>query len=291
MEQVKPGVWLVTADNKGRFPFAHSVYLEGESNLLIDTGAGSSLERLVGRVDRVLLSHYHRDHVMRNDLFSEADFWIHPLDAPGVVSAQGFFELSGLDRTPEEDYWNMVRQSGFRPTEVSGLIEEGRRIDLGSLTVQVLHTPGHTPGHCAFLIEEYEMIFAADIDLTSFGPWYGNPSSDPAQFQCSIQRIRDLKPSLLLTSHSEPVTTGIARRLSEYADVIDRREEKLYQALQDGPLTLEQLIDRKIIFGRHPDPEQMYRFFEGNMVLKHLQAMMQKGLIRLQDKKELYEAL
>jgi len=61
--------------------------------------------------------------------------------------------------------------------------------------------------------------------------------------------------------------------------------------LQGFPRTLEQLIDLKIIFGRHPEPEQMYRFFEGNMVLKHLQAMEQKGLIRLQDKGKLYEAL
>lgn len=291
MEQIKPGVWLVAADNKGRYPFAHSLYIEGDPGLLIDTGAGYNLAQLANRVDWVILSHYHRDHVTDNALFSEASFWIHSLDAPGVESEQGFFELSGLDRALGGDYWKMVRRSGFTVTEVTGFIEEGQRFDLGTMTVQVLHTPGHTPGHCAFLIEEFDTVFAADIDLTSFGPWYGNPTSDLAQFQRSVQRIRDLKPSLLLTSHSEPVSSGIDRRLSEYAAVIDQREEKLFQALQSAPHTLEQLIDLNIIFGRYPNLKQMYRFFEGNMVLKHLQAMEQKGLIRLRDNGELYEAL
>jgi glyoxylase-like metal-dependent hydrolase (beta-lactamase superfamily II) len=291
MEQVRPGVWLVRANNDGRYPFAHSLFLEGEPGLLIDTGAGQNLAQLANRVDRVIISHYHRDHVTDNALFSDASFWIHSLDAPGVTSEQGFFKLSGLGRISGESYWAMVGQSGFTATEVDGCIEEGLRIDLGTMTVRVLHTPGHTPGHCAFLIEEYETIFAVDIDLTSFGPWYGNPTSDPAQFQHSIRRVRDLKPSLLLTSHCEPVRSGITRRLSEYAAVIDYREETIYQALKGGPLTLDQLIDQKILYGRHPYPEPVYRFFEGNMVLKHLQSMIQKGLIQLQDQGELYEAL
>ena len=180
MEQILPGVWLVRAENKGRFPFAHSLFLEGAPSLLIDTGAGSGLEPLAGRVDQVLLSHYHRDHVMGNHLFAGAAFKIHRLDAPGVQSLEGFYELSGLGRFPGADYWRLVRQSGFTATSLAGSIEDGMRLDLGAMTVQVLHTPGHTPGHCAFLIEEFEAVFAADIDLTSFGPWYGTHLDRPA---------------------------------------------------------------------------------------------------------------
>ncbi|HOL17254.1 MAG TPA: MBL fold metallo-hydrolase, partial [Bacillota bacterium] len=279
MEQILPGVWLVKAENKGRFPFAHSLFLEGDPNLLIDTGAGSGLAPLSGRVELVLLSHYHRDHVMGNHLFADAAFKIHPLDAPGVQSLEGFLELSGLGRFCGADYWKLVRQSGFTATSLAGSIEDGMRFDLGTMTVQVLHTPGHTPGHCAFLIEEYETVFAADIDLTSFGPWYGNPTSDPASFLKSIQRLRSLKPALLLSSHSSPVRDGLDRCLAGYAAVIQQREEKLYQALTGGPKTLEQLIDLKLIYGRHPYPEHLFRFFEGNMIEKHLQLMLQKARI------------
>jgi glyoxylase-like metal-dependent hydrolase (beta-lactamase superfamily II) len=291
MEQVNPGIWLIRAENKARFPFAHSLYLKGNCSLLIDTGAGSILKRLVGHVDQVLLSHYHRDHVMSNALFSKAAFRIHSLDAPGVKSAQGFFELSGLDRVPEEGNWRIIKQNGFTPTDLTGFIEDGQRIDLGKFTIRIVHTPGHTPGHCAFLIEEYDTVFTADIDLTSFGPWYGNPSSDLTQLQSSISRLRSLKPNLLLTSHSEPVSEDIDRRLARFAAIIDSREEALYQELLNRPKTLDQLIDLKIIFGHHPQPQQLYRFFERNMIMKHLEVMQKKGLICIRESGKHYEVL
>lgn len=285
MEQVRPGVWLVKGENGGRFPYAHSLFLAGESKLLIDTGAGRGLERLAGKADLVILSHYHRDHVSGNDRFAQASFRIHPLDAPGVESAAGFLRLSGMDRLSGEACRELVGQVNFKPTVLDGRITDGERIDLGGLTVRILHTPGHTPGHCAFLVEEYDLVFAADIDLTSFGPWYGNPTSDLEQFRQSIRRLRDLQSALLLTSHSAPVTgtEKVNAGLEAYGAVFDRRESALHALLRRQPLTLEQLIDRKLIFKRHPHPEILYRLFERSMVSKHLESLERRGLIERSD--------
>ena len=94
-----------------------------------------------------------------------------------------------------------------------------------------------------------------------------------------------------MTSHSGPVRDGLDRRLAGYAAVILQREEMLYQALVDGPKTLEQLIDLKLIYGRHPQPVQLFRFFEGIMIEKHLQIMLEKERVCVRDSGGLYEAL
>ncbi|MEW5783740.1 MAG: MBL fold metallo-hydrolase [Bacillota bacterium] len=291
MEEIKPGVWFVAAGNGGRYPFAHSLYLAGRNRTLIDTGAGPVLEQLVGRVDQVLLSHYHRDHLTGNVLFREAPFLIHPLDAPAVQTEQGFFQLSGVDRIAGGAFWEIVRQSGFKATAIAGLFKDGDCLESGSLTVRVLHAPGHTPGHCAFLIEEYELIFAADIDLTPFGPWYGNVSSDLEQFKRSIRRIRDLKPRLLLSAHCMPVTSGITARLDRFAAVIEQRDEALFEQLRRKPQTLTQLVDQKMIYGRHPQPASLYRFFEETMLRKHLDGLIEKGLVNKLNEQGCYEVL
>jgi len=98
VREIRPGIWFIEGENRGRYPFAHSLYVDGEEKILIDTGAGEMLEELSGITGQVVLSHYHRDHVTRNYLFNNAKFFIHRDDAPGVESAEGFYRLSGLNQ-------------------------------------------------------------------------------------------------------------------------------------------------------------------------------------------------
>ncbi len=289
MEEIRPGVWIVYGENRGRFPYAHSLYLVGERRLLIDTGAGSGLLQLAGQVDHVYLSHCHRDHIGANNLFDGASFSIHPLDAPGVASAEGFYRLSGLEWIGES-YWKIFNQERFTAAPITGEHNEGDRMDLGGLTLRVVHTPGHTPGHCAFLVEEYGLLFSADLDLSTFGPWYGNSASNLEQFQQSVQKVRSLAPSLLVTSHSSPVGTDIDKKLKNYGAVIEKRHELICRLLRRKAMTLEQLIDLKPIYGRHPEPEALYRFFEGRMLLQHLEVLRGRKLVDYAEEEALYRA-
>lgn len=290
MEEIRPGVWIIYAENNGRFPFAHSLYLAGERPVLIDTGAGRGLLQLAGKVDHVYLSHYHRDHVRANDLFVGASFSIHPQDAPGVASAEGFHRLTGLDGSGGS-YWETFNQKGFTAVPLTGEHDEGDRADLGGgLTLRVVHTPGHTPGHCAFLVEEYGLIFTADIDLSAFGPWYGNSASNLEHFQESVQKLRSLNPSLLVTSHSPPVREDIDGKLEKYGAVIEERHELVYSLLRREAMKLEQLIDLKPIYGRHREPAAVYRYFEGRMLLQHLEVLRGRRLVDYAEEEALYRA-
>jgi glyoxylase-like metal-dependent hydrolase (beta-lactamase superfamily II) len=290
VHEVRPGIWFVEGENRGRYPYAHSLYLDGGAgNLLVDTGAGQALENLTGRVDEVVLTHYHRDHVKANHLFKGASFSVHTADAPGVESREGFYRLSGLDQIDLEAYWKMVGQIDFTAVEVDRYLGDGDSFDLGKVRLKVLHLPGHTPGHSGFLIEQYGLIYSSDIDLTSFGPWYGNPSSDLDAFRQSIKRVRDLEPELLITSHSSPVTEQINEKLTAYGAVLDQRDEAILGFLKQQPAGIEEIVSQQIIYRNHNGQEAL-RYFEKSMIMKHLESLQKRALLT-ETAEGLFEAL
>ena len=73
---------------------------------------------------------------------------------------------------------------------------DGERFDLGGgLRVEVVHLPGHTRGHCGFLVEPDGVFFVADVDLSSFGPYYGDHWSDLEDFEAGAGPLpRDRRP-------------------------------------------------------------------------------------------------
>ena len=73
-----------------------------------------------------------------------------------------------------------------------GTVDDGAVLDLGRRSVTVVHLPGHTAGHCGLLVEPDGFLFLGDIDLTSFGPYYGDLSSSLDDFVSSIARLRDM---------------------------------------------------------------------------------------------------
>lgn len=278
MREIRPGIWFIEGENRGRYPFAHSLYVDGEEKILIDTGAGEMLEELSVITGQVVLSHYHRDHVTRNYLFNNAKFFIHRDDAPGVESAEGFYRLSGLNQVDIEAYWKMVNQVNFEPTRISAYLEDGDLLGSGKTSFKVLHLPGHTPGHCGYLFEEYGFVFAVDIDLTAFGPWYGNPSSDLEQFRASIKRLRSLRPELIATGHSMPTSKDIDLKLAAYEAVLNKRDQKIMKALKERPHTLAELTGKKYVYRKH-NGQEILRYFEEQMIVKHLESLIKREMV------------
>lgn len=278
MREIRPGIWFVEGENRGRYPFGHSLYIEGEVNTLIDTGAGSSLEKLAGKTKQVFLSHYHRDHVSCNHFFGGVDFYIHAEDAPGVESLEGYIGLSGLGREEIMAYWKSVRKSGFIETNISSYISDGDLVNAGSSFMKVIHMPGHTPGHCGFWFEDVGLMFSADIDMTDFGPWYGNQTSNLDQFRDSIRRLRSMDPEIVITGHCQPLTGNIRQRIDAYEAVLDRRDELILSELRKGPARSRLLAEKNIIYRQHHNHFTLF-YFEEAMIIKHLNSLAGKALV------------
>lgn len=148
----------------------------------------------------VLLTHGHFDHITACDALRDetgAYAAIHRLDAPLLGDAR-LNVSSRLQRAP-------VIQ---RPAE--RLLEDGERLAVGSLTIEVIHTPGHTPGSCCFLVGN-DLLAGDTLFLGSYGRT-DFPGGDLAALRASIGRLFKLGDNVAVwPGHGGPTTIGRER--------------------------------------------------------------------------------
>lgn len=275
-----PSLFFVSGEQRGRFPYSNGLMIDSGLKVLVDTGFGLSRREAIleaGEVDVIINTHFHLDHAYGNKFFPKAQIWAHTLDAPAMRSPEQFMAYTGFREI--SDFPDPLHfPGGPSGREVDRELVDGEVLDFGDAVLQVIHTPGHTPGHIALFEPQASLLFSGDIDLSPFGPWYGNVRSDLEEFVGSIKRLIELNPKMLVTSHAGIVTDNIAKRLKEYAEKIDLRDEQILQHLH-VPKTISELMDMKIIFHRYPEPQRVYRFFEEIMLDKHLQRLKKQGKV------------
>ena len=279
-KKLLPKFSLVLGEQDGRFPYSNGLMLDTGVKVLVDTGFGRSRRDAIndaGKVDVIINTHYHMDHVYGNKYFPHAQIWAHALDAPALRSSEQFMVYTGMQ--VNSYFPNPLCFPGGPPSRaVDRELVDGEVLDFGEVSLQLVHTPGHTPGHIALYEPQMGALFAGDIDLSPFGPWYGDASSDLEEFADSINLLIKLNPKILITGHRGIITDNIQERLKEYSEKLDLREEKILQHLHD-PKTIAELVEMKIIYRRFPEPQKLYRFFEGVMIEKHLHRLMSQGKI------------
>lgn len=241
-------------DHGGKYPHGNSLLVEGPDGVVL---VDPSLS-LVGRggapaaVDRVLVSHAHEDHLAGLHLFPDAAVQSHGADLPGLHSIDGLLAVYGM---PDEMAiaWraDLLDQFHYVARPDATALTDGDRIELGGGTVvEVVHLAGHTRGHCGFLVDSEGVFFCADIDLTGFGPYYGDHWSDLDAFEDSIARCRQIDARWYVTFHHKGVVEGRAdfvSRLDAFASVIDRRDAA-YLAFLAEPRTLPDLVEHRFVY-------------------------------------------
>lgn len=277
-------VQLVPGGNRGRYPGSNSIYLK-DAGILVDAGADPDHYRalLAGPgVKEVWLSHWHEDHLTHLDLFPGRPLRMMAADAPALAGLEAFLDAYGIEREDYRDYWREVlpRDFHFKPRVVTRPFAPGEVIDLGSCQVEVLATPGHTPGHTAFYFHEARVMFLADYDLTRFGPWYGDRDSSIDQTLASLERLAGYPAEVWLTSHEDGVFLGDAREaFAAYRAVIDEREAKLLDFLAT-PRRMEEIVAACLIYRKPREPKAFYEWGEGALMGKHLARLLRAGRVK-----------
>lgn len=139
----------------------------------------------------MLLTHGHFDHTGALDTFRQERIFIHPLDAPMLRDARLSVGAIAGDTAP-------------RPGETD-TVAEGDALLLGGLTVEVLHTPGHTPGSVCYRIGDH--LFTGD---TLFHRGYGRtdfPGGSMRELMHSLRRLHSIPQDLPFhPGHGESAT-------------------------------------------------------------------------------------
>jgi glyoxylase-like metal-dependent hydrolase (beta-lactamase superfamily II) len=283
MEQAFGPIRFIPGSNSGKYPHCHSLYIEADLKILVDPASDRKRLAELGDgpgVDAIWLSHWHEDHFKDLDLFDDKELWISEADAPPLASLDALLDAYGMD-PDERRSWEplMVQSFHFKPRKPTRVLNGQEVMDLGGVSVEVIPTPGHTPGHCALYFAEQEVLFLGDYDLSKFGPWYGDRGSDIDATIASVNRLRNIPARAWIAGHEQGLfRTEPGELWDRYLQVIDQREQKLLDLLKE-PRTMSDIVEARIIYGRKREPAEFYDFGERALMGKHLHRLMNKGTV------------
>jgi glyoxylase-like metal-dependent hydrolase (beta-lactamase superfamily II) len=285
MIELFPNIFYIPGKNNSRFPYCACLYLKGRNlRVLIDAGMGAShLAPLQKQgIDILILTHCHIDHRLTRKEIPDVPVWCHEADAPFLNDRKLFFDAIGLQRSGLNLAEHLDYTDGMFEIEISRYLLDQERIDIGGISLEAIHTPGHTPGHLAFYIPEADLLFAADVDLTSFGPFYGHDFADIDKFIQSIERLRRVNARIVTTGHAGPFNGQVKEKFNAYEEIVYHRDRLILEHLTQ-PRTLGDFRGRNLIFRAYPDFADLIRWFELVHIEKHLERLKAIGKVQYRD--------
>lgn len=216
--QLAPGVWRLPL---APFDLLNAFLLEGAdgSLTLVDAGvkrspkkltaALASLGKAPGDVTHLLLSHAHNDHAGGARAVQEAT------DARVLThEREAVYLREGRMPTPDSATRGgrlLARTGGggFAPVDADETFADGALLPLSG-GILVVHTPGHTPGHCSFLHTASGVLLVADALFNVRGLRWSikTPCTDVALSRTSASRLAELDFDVAGFAHGSHVSTG-----------------------------------------------------------------------------------
>lgn len=188
---------------------SHSYLLNGDRySLLIDTGLGieNIYEQVIKLTDKPVIAvatHIHWDHIGGHKFFPE--FYVNENEVnwlngkfPLTIEQIKDFIVEDCD-LPENfdiDSYELFQGTATR------VLKDNDVIDIGGRIIQVLHTPGHSPGHMCFYEKNRRYLFTGDlVYIGTLFAYY--PSTDPVAYLASVERISALTVTNVFPAHHD----------------------------------------------------------------------------------------
>lgn len=259
-----------------------NVYLveEDDGFLLFDTGLGTAESRAAlaegitrsghefKDLNRIIVSHGHIDHFgaavwAQEQSGREIPIYLHPADSAKVLQSgpdwptllmrnEKYLSSLGVPVRIQQETAAIIARNGDLGKRLTKIIplSEGDKFACKHVTLEVLHMPGHTPGVCCLYESRRRLLFSADHLLERVSPnpliELGTDGRLPGYkalltyFQ-SVRRLRDLSIELVLPGHAAPFSNFL-EVIESLSGFYDRRQEKLLNVLQAGPLTVYEVM-------------------------------------------------
>ena len=191
-------------------PLATNCYIVTDESAgetcIIDPGADPSrIKKVLGKENLspkfIINTHGHGDHIAANGAF-DIPIYIHRLD--------GDF-LGDPDRN-----LSRVFMFGITSPKAARLLEDGDVVTVGSIGLEVMHTPGHTPGSISLkgggVVFTGDALFAGSIGRTDFE--YGDEEALITSIKRKLLTLSD--DTVVYPGHGGPSTIGEERRSNPF---------------------------------------------------------------------------
>lgn len=221
-------------------------------NVFIDAGLASGTERKLpalhnGRENVLLLTHGHWDHVGCNAITQRLGGKVlaHAGDKKHLEDYSWHWEglfgqfAQDFDLPParKTTFWDSVAE----PVTPDRLVEDGEVLAFDELRFRVIAIPGHSPGSVCYLEEGSGILFSGD-GIMGNGFFTGTPQiADYEAYISSMERLKALHITQVITDHTDPVPGGELVSLLETSQACAKRlfqSVERYAAETEGPLTV-----------------------------------------------------
>tara|TARA_Y100000590_G_scaffold459087_1_gene615209 strand:+ start:96 stop:1010 length:915 start_codon:yes stop_codon:yes gene_type:complete len=273
-------VTVLTGQDQGKYPHGNSILVTGTNEkILVDPSLTIAERGISFDVDRILLSHVHEDHIPGMSRLPGVPVLCHEEDAVGLTSLDGLMSMYGLPGEIEEEFRKEVLEDfSYAPRKQVSTFTDGTTLDLGEVNIEVIHTPGHTRGHCAFLIPEARVVYLGDIELSGFGPYYFDAWSSLESFEKSLQLCGEIDADHFVTFHHKWVVSGKDRflgMLRDFGTVITERELAML-AFMSEPKSVEDCALQRFVYRPSVDTKFVHHV-ETRSAQIHIDRMLRDG--------------
>ncbi len=199
VEEVGPLVRKVLAPNPGLMtgPGTNTYLVGVDEIVVVDPGpdVASHVDAIVGcggdRIRWIALTHSHDDHAG---------------GAASLAAATGAQVLAYGD------------------------IDEGFEVEATEFRLEALHTPGHSPDHLCYLLEEERLLFSGDHIMQGSTVVISPPDGDMAQYLESLRRLLDMRFKAIAPGHGDLIDDPAAK-IKEYLTHRQAREDAIVAAM------------------------------------------------------------
>lgn len=281
-------VTVYSGEKNGKYPDGNQVIVTGRSErAAFDSPlVANTLGQIFCSCDLAIQGHVHEDHTTGLHLIPDRPVYVHEADIDMARSREGYQRAAGLpDDVMAAMFSEIEAHFFYQPIPDAIAYTDGQCWDLGGVTVQAIHAPGHTRGHSILYVEKEGVAFIGDIDLTGFGPYYADATSSLPEFRETLAKLPELDARAWVTSHHRGVYTDRARMLADlaaFADKIEQRSATLRERLRTKPHTLDELIAERLLYPKDFQP-MWVDYAEERTIRAHLDELMASGEVTLTD--------
>jgi hydroxyacylglutathione hydrolase len=197
-------------------PVAENCFLvraEGSDRVLIvDPGEEAErilakLEEIGGTAEAIILTHCHFDHIGAVAPVAEATgapVYCPEIETPILSNIMAFVPWEGFG--PFEDY------------EADETVAGGETLELAGLEIDVVFTPGHSPGHVTYSVRGEDAIFSGDVLFQGSVGRVDLPGGDGPTLIMSIRNLLDSHPdeTTVYPGHMGTTTLGAERATNPF---------------------------------------------------------------------------